>query len=148
MASTAMITAQDESPEQPSPDTPKVERSESQNNLLVSILYHVGPRGMAYLSDLIYHTDVLVQLVSILYHVGPRGLGYLSDLMYHPDVLVQLVSVLYHVGPRGMGYLSDLIYHTDVLVQLVSILYYKLYENICMIDTIRKVTHSSRSNMI
>jgi hypothetical protein len=33
MAFTAMITAQDESPEQPSPDTPKVERSESQNNL-------------------------------------------------------------------------------------------------------------------
>jgi hypothetical protein len=61
---------------------------------------------MGYLSDLIYHTDVLVQLVSILYHVGPRGMGYLSDLIYHTDVLVQLVSILYHVGPRGMGYLD------------------------------------------
>jgi hypothetical protein len=48
-------------------------------------------------------------------------MGYLSDRIYHTDVLVQLVSILYHVGPRGMGYLSDLIYHTDVLVQLVSI---------------------------
>jgi hypothetical protein len=63
---------------------------------------------MGYLSDLIYHTDVLVQLVSIVYHVGPRGMGYLSDRIYHTDVLVQLVSILYHVGPRGMGYLSDL----------------------------------------
>jgi hypothetical protein len=42
---------------------------------------------MDYLSDLIYHTDVLVQLVSIVYHVGPRGMGYLSDLIYHADVL-------------------------------------------------------------
>jgi hypothetical protein len=74
----------------------------------------------SYLSDRIYHTDVLVQLVSILYHVGPRGMGYLSHRIYHTDVLVQLVSILYHVGPRGMGYLSDLIYHADVLVQLVS----------------------------
>jgi hypothetical protein len=83
---------------------------------------------MGYLSDLIYHTDVLVQLVSILYHVGPRGMGYLSDLIYYTDVLVQLVSILYHVGPRGMGYLSDLIYHTDVLVQLVSISFsFKLF---------------------
>jgi phosphoribosyl-ATP pyrophosphohydrolase len=48
-------------------------------------------------------------------------MGYLSDLIYHTDVLVQLVSILYHVGPRGMGYLSDRIYHTDVLVQLVSL---------------------------
>jgi hypothetical protein len=65
--------------------------------------------------------DVLVQLVSILYHVGPRGMGYLSDLIYHADVLVQLVSILYHVGPRGMGYLSDLIYHNKLYENICMI---------------------------
>jgi hypothetical protein len=37
-------------------------------------------------------------------------MGYLSVLIYHTDLLVQLVSILYHVGPRGMGYLSDRIF--------------------------------------
>jgi hypothetical protein len=65
---------------------------------MIDKIRKVRPRGMGYLSDLIYHTDVLVQLASIVYHVGPRGMGYLSDRIYHTDVLVQLVSILYHVG--------------------------------------------------
>jgi hypothetical protein len=49
---------------------------------------------MAYLSDLIYHTDVFVQLVSIVYHVGPRGMGYLSDLIYHTDEVQHDITYL------------------------------------------------------
>lgn len=41
---------------------------------------HVGPRGMGYLSDLIYHTDVLVQLVSISFSFNLFSLSNLSTV--------------------------------------------------------------------